>query len=179
MTSKFYLPLFALLLLSRCEKSGLCEDDELTLKKVDYAGNQLSIDGYYFGDITENSTPAYAEIYYLYRNGVFFTSSASLLDDAEAGTIDVPLGPGNKPKRSFGLFQINGNTIEIDRWQGSVTGCEETIYEKGNIVNDSTFVITRREFREDGEATNVRDVNFTFKFRPLPEKPDSSNSFIE
>lgn len=178
MTNFLIFPMLVILLFSSCDKNSLCEDDELTLEKVDYTGNQLKTNGYYFGDVTENSDPAYAEIYYLYRNGFFFTTGASLLQEAENGTIDVPLGPGEKAKRSFGLFQIDSNTIVIERWQTRINGCETTIYERGNILNDTTFVITRREFRSDGEPQRTDDLNAVFKFRPLTEKPDSTNTFI-
>lgn len=175
-----FLPLIAVFLFSSCEKSGLCEDDELSLTRVNFTGNQLRIDGYYYGNQTENSTPPLVDIYYLYRNGVFYTSDAAELAKAEAGTIyvDIENEFGKKIKGAWGVFQINGTLIEIERWQSRMSGCETTIYERGNILNDTTFVLTRREARENGKAVVVKDINDIFKFQPLPEKPDSSNSFI-
>ncbi len=175
-----FLFLMAVFLFSSCEKFGLCEDDELSLERVDYTGNQLRIDGYYFGDVNPNSTKPFANIYYFYENGVFFTSEAANLDQAESGTIvvDIENTFGKKIKGAWGVFQINGSLIEIERWQSRMSGCETSLYERGNILNDSTFVLTRREARENGKAVVVKDINSIFKFRPLPEKPDSSNSFI-
>lgn len=180
MSNILFIPFIAVFLLSGCGKSGLCEDDELSLARVDYTGNQLRIDGYYYGNQTENSTPPLVDIYYLYRNGVFYTSDASELEQAENGTIlvDVENTFSKKIKGAWGVFQINGNLIEIERWQTEISGCESTIYERGNVLNDTTFVLTRREFRDKGKAGKVEEINSTFKFRPLPEKPDSSNSFI-
>ncbi|MCA1763810.1 MAG: hypothetical protein ABR574_11405 [Cryomorphaceae bacterium] len=180
MSNTFLFPIIAMLLMSSCEKSGLCEDDELSLEREDYNGSTLNLDGYYYGDVSQNSTPPLVTVYYLYHNGVFYTSDASDLNEAESGNIvvDVENELGKQIKSAWGVFQVEGSTIEIDRWQASTTGCETTIYEKGEILNDSTFVLTRREFRDDGKVTTVQDINATFKFVPLPEKPDSTNSFI-
>lgn len=180
MTFTTLLPIVAVLLLASCEKNGSCQDDELSLSRIDYSGSQIKLDGYYFGNITENSVPPYAEIYFLYRNGVMFTTGASLLEEAEAGTITVTVENafGKANKRPWGVFQVHDTNIQIDRWQGNVNGCEETIYELGNILNDSTFVITRREYRDNGDATKVETINDTFSFRTVPEKPDSCNPFI-
>jgi hypothetical protein len=180
MANIFIFPIIACLLLSSCKKGGLCEDDELNLQRIDYNGSQLRLDGYYFGEIDEESAPPLANIYYLYHNGIFYTSDADDLEQAESGNISVDVDNvfGQKIKGAWGVFQIDGSTIEIDRWQSRINGCETTIYEKGTILNDTTFVLSRREFRDDGEATTVRDINATFKFVPLPQKPDSSNQFI-
>lgn len=174
------LPLMAVFLLSGCEKSGLCEDDELSLERIDYYGSQMRIDGYYFGDVNPNSTMPFANIYYFYENGVFFTSEAADLDQAESGAIvvDVENTFGKKIKAAWGVFQVNGSQIKIEHWRSRTNGCETTIYESGNILNDTTFVLIHREHRTNGKVQKVEDINSVFKFRPLPEKPDSSNSFI-
>lgn len=167
-------------LMTNCEKNKLCNDDELSLQKVDYKGNQLRINGYYFGDVNRNSSKPFANIYYLYNNGIFFTSDASDLDEAEAGTINVDIENsfGKQIKGLWGVFQINDNVIEIERWRSRTNGCETTIYERGDILNDTTFIITKREYREKGTASKTETPNSTFYFRPLDAKPDSTNSFI-
>ena len=150
-TSLFTIVLISVFFIN-CGKNILCKDDNLSLPKISFAGNQLKIDGYFYGDID----PKFANIYYLYRNGVFYTSEASDLSDAENGTIkvDVSNNLGKQIKGQWGVFTINGNNIEIERWQSNINGCETTIYEKGNIINDTSFVITRREFRERGNSSS-------------------------
>ena len=167
-------------MLSSCDKNDGCEDDQLSLVQTSYNGNELRIDGYYFGDVTENSDPSLVSVYYFYADGVFFTSESSELSDAEAGTIlvDVENDFGKRIKASWGLFRVDSNLIQIERWQSRTNGCETTIYERGTILSDTTFVLSRREFRDNGEAQRTDDLNAMFKFRPLTEKPDSTNSFI-
>lgn len=181
MKHQLILSVISILLYTSCEKTGICKDDDLSLSKVNYNSTALRIDGYYFGDVNSNSSTPFANIYYLYRNGVFFTSEADDLDIATAGTIsvDVENSFGKQVKALWGLFQINGNLIEIERWRSRTNGCETTIYEKGDILNDSTFVLTRREHRTNGETRQVDAINSVFKFRPLDQKPDSTNSFVD
>ena len=175
------LLLIFLSLLTNCKKNIHCNDDELTLERMNYTGNQLNIDGYYYGDADSNNSMPFANIYYLYRNGVFFTSEASDLDKAEAGTITVDFENffGKTVKGAWGVFQINGNNIEIERWRSRTNGCEITIYERGDILNDSTFVINKREYRNNGKAEKVETPNSIFYFRSLTEKPDSTNNYIK
>jgi len=163
---------------SSCEKSGLCKDDDLNFARRDYTGNQLRVDGYYFGD---PSTDNNVNIYYFYRDGVFLDKGIEPLEDAETFnfTVDVSNEFGETIKGAWGVFQIDGSTIEIERWQSSSNGCETTLYELGEILNDSTFVITLREFRENGKVNRTEEANSEFYFRVLVQKPDSMNSFIQ
>ena len=177
----YFLTLLLLLMLTNCEKIGLCKDDELQIRRMNYTGNQLNIDGYYFGDVNSSSPLPSANIYYLYRNALFLTSGAADLDKAELGSIAVDVSNefGKTIKGAWGVFHVDGSTIEIERWQSSINGCETTVYERGDILNDSTFVIVLREFRKNGKVKRTEEPNSEFNFRPLPQKPDSTNSFIQ
>jgi hypothetical protein len=173
-----FLTLLVLLPLSSCEKNGFCEDDELSLSRTEYNGSDLQIDGYYY-EQTSNEEP-FSDIYYFYRNGVLLgggvAAAADVNDDEYIPPVNLNLI--RNTKAVWGVFKLNGNLVEIERWQSRINGCETTIYERGNILNDTTFVINRREFRSDGEVRRTDDLNAFFKFRPLTEKPDSTNSFI-
>lgn len=175
-----FLLMALIMSLTNCKEDEMC-DDKLKMQRIDYTGNQLRIDGYYFGDANPSSSMPFANIYYLYRNGIFFTSEAADLDKAQEGTIsvDVENSFGKKIKGAWGVFQVSNSMIEIERWQSAINGCETTVYEQGEILNDSTFVITHREFRKNGKATKTVEPNSEFHFRPLPQKPDSTNSFIQ
>jgi hypothetical protein len=172
--------IFILVLLSGCERASICKDDDLNLRRIDYSVSQLRTDGYFFGAANPTSSVPFANIYYLYRNGVFFTTEADDLDRAVVGTIEVDIANkfGQQIKSAWGIFQVNGNVIEIERWRSRANGCEGTIYEKGEIVNDSTFLITLREYRDKGKAAKSETPNSVFYFRPLIQKPDSTNNFI-
>ncbi len=178
-----YISAFASIvaLLCSCGRLGICQDDELTIAKSDYKDTQLRIDGYFFGDTSPDSNTAYANIFFLYRNGIFFTSEAEDLDRAEKGTIDVDIenSYGKQIKGLWGLFQAKGDVIEIERWLTRIDGCEETIYELGIILNDTMIVITRREYRDNGKVKLLETPNSTFYFRPLQQKPDSTSPYIE
>lgn len=175
------VPLVIFSLITNCNKNKPCKDDELSVPKSYFKGNELRIDGYYFGDVNRNTIKPFANIYYFYFNGVFFTSDASDLNEAEAGTIkvDVENSFGKQIKGLWGVFKINGDVIEIERWRSRNNGCETTIYEQGNIINDTTFIIMKREYRENGTISKIESPNSTFYFRPLPQKPDSTNNFIK
>lgn len=51
MKKLFYILLFTVLISSvSCKKMNLCEDKELALNRTEYAGYDLRIDGFYFGN---------------------------------------------------------------------------------------------------------------------------------
>ena len=176
-----FLVIMVFSLITNCGKRRLCNDDELILQKIDYNGNQIKIGGYYYGDVNKHSSMPYANIYYLYKNGVFFTSEAADLAAAEEGTINVDNENlfGKKIKGVWGVFQIHDSRIEIERWRSRSNGCESTLFEQGDIINDTTFIIVKREYRENGKVSRTEIPNSTFYFRALQSKPDSTNTFIK
>jgi hypothetical protein len=160
-----------------CKKLGLCQDDELHAQRTNYIGNQLKTQGYYFADAGQSGT--LTEICYFYRNGTFYAGLGVALAQAQSGNImiDVANEFGKTVKDAWGLFLITGQGIEVETWAGAI-GCRGTNYRRGEILNDSTFVITRHESRRNGKVRFSEEVNQTFRFRPLAQKPDSTNSFI-
>lgn len=178
---KIILLVFATVALSGCRKDDDRCDDNLTIPRGDYTGIQLRIDGYYFYDNQSNSAGSFANIYYLYRNGVFFTSGVDGLDKASSGVIEVDVENsfGKRVKSIWGVFQINGSVIEIEHWQASINGCESTVYMRGHISSDTAFVITHREYRRKGKSVKTEAPNSEFRFRPLAQKPDSTNTFVK
>jgi len=124
----------------------------------------------------------FANIIYLYRNGVYLTSDAEDLDNARSGNIDVfqPNEIMQGSKTIWGVFQIVGDSIEIEHWEPFQFGCESaTTYERGIIVSDTMFTITSIESLKNGESKSFEEVNNDFTFRPLEQKPDSTNQVIE
>lgn len=160
------------------EKFGLCKDDELSIPRENYSGSQLKVAGYYFGEPYSDNK---VRIYYLYRNGVFFNLNPEPIENAKNGTIRVNIQNSNakEVKWTWGTFKISGNTIEIERWKANSNGCETTIYEKGEIKNDSTFEIKQREYRDNGKVEKLENPNSIFYFRPLSQKPDSTNKYVQ
>lgn len=172
------LILIVMMMFSSCGKNSLCEDDELSLTRVNYSGSPLKINGYYFGEPNSRDN---VKIHYLYENGVYFDGGLEPLKEAQNSSfqIDIANEFPRRVKSAWGVFQVNGNTIEIERWRPRPNGCETTIYERGEILNEVTFVITRREHRTKGRVKLTETPNSTFSFRPLTQKPDSTNNFIQ
>jgi hypothetical protein len=110
------------------------------MKRVDYNGNQLRIDGYYYYD---QQKPESTRVLFLYKSGVmlstrFFPSHD--LDAVEKTILNVYDKTG-KGKTDWGLFMIVDNIIECEEWTnpaGSIT-IRKSI---GYIENDTTFRIT-------------------------------------
>lgn len=145
-----------------CEK--WLYDDELTLKQQPYYGNELRTDGYYYymnhGELLDT--------YFLYRNGVIihgvFADSLFVSDDVVSD-----LG-----KYNYGVFQITGDSIMIEKWV-LLPGRRRVLLLSGNILNDTTFILTRSENSNTG---NVFQMDKLFHFHALSHKPDSTNNFI-
>ncbi len=160
-----------------CSCNKLCKGDPLTLLKVAYNGGQIRTDGYYFGNATSDDL---VDIYFLYENGVFFNSGADSLAEAQSATISIDSTNefSKRVKGAWGVFQVNGTTVEIERWQSSINGCETTVFERGDVLTDSAFIITYREYRSNGQVGLEETPNSLFQFRAIPIKPDSTNPFI-
>ncbi len=58
-----------MLLNSNCENLSFKKDDELSLKRENYTGNQLQIDGYYY-IINYNDPEKTMEVFVFFQNGV-------------------------------------------------------------------------------------------------------------
>lgn len=164
-----------------CERIGLCKDDELSFGRVDYTGNQLRVNGYYFGDVIKDDKMPLANIYYLYKNGVFLSRLVQDLDKAQLGTISIDTSNSfaKRVKSAWGVFRVNGKIIEFERWEPSMNSCEKTVYERGEVVSDTSFVLKRREFRTNGKVGHTENLDSIFSFRSTLQKPDSTNQFIK
>lgn len=77
-------------------------------------------------------------------------------------------------KTNWGIYKFEGNNLEIQHWLPSKS-CHEVQTLKGNVVNDSTFVITSFVSTKDSK---VNEVKATYKFVPFSLKADSIVSFI-
>jgi hypothetical protein len=175
----YYVIVFGLLIQASCKKLGLCEDDRLNIEKTNYFGNQLKIRGYYLEQLPMATEP-YVDIKFFYEHGVILGYQGSNNEDINSGIVDIDrINTGLKSKAAWGLFHISGNMIEIEQWTPSATGCFNTWYEQGEILNDTSFVINRVEYRNGGVAERVETVNQVYRFYKLDTKPDSTNTFIK
>ncbi len=170
----YLLFLFGLLLvISGCSK--IMEDDELSLKKTPYTGNQLRIDGYYY---SRDSSSIY-DSYIFYRNGVLLDGGGELSGSfSELENIfksDLFDSFNRESKTVWGLFVINESQISFETWYPSSGGGMPAYIMSGTIINDTTFKITR-SMRSNGSEKETKDI--TYHFKKFSPKPDSSNVFL-
>jgi hypothetical protein len=175
-----FLALFLTFAMTGCKKIGLFQDDELSLSRQDYTGNQLRVDGYYYFDYA-NSSLEYVSIYFFYRNGIVLSGGSRLL--SELPVLEESYRDGTfynhvkSIKFVWGVHQIEGSNIKIEQWFPSEKPYRAYVRE-GVILNDTTFRITQRYRNQNGKKTEVESENEVYHFKEFSPNPDSTNSFV-
>ena len=143
--------------------------DMLTLERKNFNGNEIRTDGYYYAFSKTSTGESLGTIFFLYKNGVFFylgSPKVSTVADLEAYTRPYIANP-NGGRRNWGVFQVEGSQISIERWLYNSGGKIPAQVFQGQILNDTTF---RMELFSTIE---------TWKFRPFAPKPDSTNAYVK
>jgi len=166
------------LLMSNCNKDKIWKDDELSTNKEPYTGNQLRIDGYYY----ELVDGVMHGIYCLYDNGVIHhlgdgIKFSEINQFEQTITTTEFIEKIRKIKYSWGVFKVEGNQIKFERWYPSEPPYKAYV-RAGEILNDTTFIITESYRMHKGKKTEVKDRNETYHFKQFSPKPDSTNNFI-
>jgi hypothetical protein len=159
-------------LMSSCANFLNLFDDNLQLKREEYQGDQLKINGYFF----EKDT-TYGDVYnfyVLYNNGVVLNIGASR---------DFNYHKEKFKKNDFdenynlGVFQINQDSIKFERWYpGEISKC---YIREGKILNDTTFEITESYRLKGRKKTERKERSEIYHFIQFNPKPDSTNCFIK
>jgi hypothetical protein len=175
---KILFLIYAILFIQSCKKLT-CKDDNLTIVRTDNNSDKLRLNGYYYGDIS-GINAEYPNIYLLYQNGIFANANSFGLSDAETGNVllNSPLLMC-KHKGDWGVYKIDGDNIEIEDWVSRSCGGVGIFYEKGIILNDTTFKITYWRRSVGGDIEKEEDVDAVFRFQHYSPKPDSIISFIK
>jgi len=167
--------------MSNCNKDNLWKDDELSINKEPYTGNQLRIDGYFYEIGVDGYL--YPE-YFFYSNGSLIyiggRYSPNTIDAELENFITSPyyINDAKNDKLTGGLFIIDGLFIKFEKWYPS-SGVGLPAYVRvGKILNDTTFVITESYRMQKGTKTETKERNETYYFRQFSPKPDSTNIFI-
>ena len=180
-TMKFLLLTAVMSLFSNCSKDKVWKDDTLSIKRTDYTGNQLRINGYYYERYSVKNGYRY-NIYFFYQNGIVLYGESPL--ETEVVQMETNYATGGfhatakDHKYYWGAYIINGTTIQFDRWYPSEPPLKAYVRE-GTILNDSTFTISTSYRMKDGNKTEVEARNETFHFKAFSPKPDSTNSFVQ
>jgi hypothetical protein len=140
--------------------------NDFTFKRKPYEGNELRVDGYYYRVEQSYKGPFY-QWNFFYRNGVIRLGGSSLdsLHFQKAGLL------GDHGKIIWGYFEILGDSIFYENWTP-----EGTYIYSGNILNDTTFNITKTQH---SSGKDVRKENWLYHFVKYSPKPDSVSRFID
>jgi len=162
-----------LLILSMLFTQCCLEKDDVLPKAIPYTGNQLKMDGYYY-QITYNNK-IYSS-FVMYNNGILIDISEleNTIEEMDESIRKNYVRDSwyKKNKYVWGVFFIEDDAIRIN--QLSQDYPHRGIVQKGIILNDTTFKITK--FSSDGK---VREKDEIYHFREFSPKPDSTNVYIK
>ena len=155
------------------------KDDELSIQRTNYTGNQLRIDGYYY-EMLNNS---YFSSYCFYENGTLIAPGGvfATISEMDNYIIKEFISSQNYKnyKSNWGVFKIENSNIKFEKWYPSSGGGLPAYVREGNIINDTTFVISVSYRMKKGKKTEVKARNETYHFKQFSPKPDSTNNFIK
>jgi len=149
-------------------------DEELTIKRQNYKGNELRTDGYYH---LFNETNNITVVYYFYRNGIILLGGSfggNNLNEIEKQLVN----PKVKTKTNWGVFFIENNTIQYEKWIGSSSSTPKAYLfsSKGYILNDTTIHLIEKYYSERKETLAINEI---WRFKQFDYKPDSTNVYIK
>ena len=159
-------------------KKDILADDKLTLERRDFLGNQLRIDGYYYFMTEDNLHYTY----FFYENGIIIHGGGNAPNTSPIEFIENQfksesyLKALKNHKTAWGVFQIEENRISFERWYPSSGGPAPVFIRSGEILNDTTFVITQSTRSKTGEQKKLNEI---YHFKEFSPKPDSTNTFIQ
>ena len=151
--------------------SLLFPDDPLRMERVDYIGNELRVDGYYYLH-QEDGT----HVLFLYRNGTMIMTRHYWSLDLTVVEAEVmkEIDEFQKRKSNWGVFMIKGNKIEYENWIYPYERYK-IMEGSGNIENNTSFRITEKYYPYNLRTEHVNEV---WHFKQFSPKPDSTNNFI-
>jgi hypothetical protein len=162
---KTYLFLFVFALLAySC--IGTLPDEELTIKRTSYYGNEIRLDGYYFEFLPSYNT--YSNLIF-YRNGVMmsFDYTSKIKDFYNNNKYVESV---KKDKDSWGIYIVRNDSIIVQEWYlnpNNIVQFKVSNY-KLKILNDTTLFIGT----QNGDSA-------IYHFKQFSPKPDSTNVFIK
>lgn len=173
--------LILIVLISACNKMNLCKDQNLSFHRTDYTGQEIRIDGFWYGPGREDFEGTISHsMLCLYKNGVLYWVGSPQEPNFEeyilfAGSSEVEK-LAKTTKYIWGVFSVDSNLISLSYWNARPCGYH-SILQSGEVLNDTTFVLTEKQTTTDSE-TRIEAVNEIYRFRQFDQKPDSTNNFI-
>jgi hypothetical protein len=175
--------IYVILITLFCLKFSSCfifKDTPLTLEKKKFESNSIKTDGYYFSLATKRDWD-FRRIYFFYKNGITWYGgsfdASTPLDKRESKFKSIEYNKAMKnDKTGWGVFHIDNDKIQFETWEPSSGGPLKTVIRSGQIINDTSFVITNLY---GGYTKRNYPKNDTFYFHAFSPKPDSTNAFIK
>ncbi|MDZ7878996.1 MAG: hypothetical protein U5L45_15040 [Saprospiraceae bacterium] len=156
-----------IMLLSLFTAIAACSLPKLGLSKQDVKPNSFKIQGFYYSKTDYTN-------FVFFENGVVLGGFTESMKDRNIYAISKSWTDKERLKfyqaipYAWGLFQVNGQRLKINKWSSLELGAYLVSKKVGSIVNDSTLLIVQPKIGID-----------TFCFHYLAVKPDSTNSFIK
>jgi len=164
--------LCSLIILYSCD----CSYYKFSIKRENYNGNEIKMDGYFYTDNSGKSSTT--SIQFFYRNGVVLSGgrySLHNLDSIESEIINGALFDMDN-KRSWSPFKIKNDTLITEYLYENPPSCQlltaKSFFE---IKNDTTIILKR----VSQAAYKDQEYNQIWHFKQFFPKPDSTNIFIE
>ena len=152
-----------LVLLFSCSCVKTLPDEELTINKTPYYGNDIRLDGCFVSETYDNES--HCSYIFFYRNGVLLRFG-DIKNINNIYQISAGIETVKNYKGHWGLYSYNDNLIILQRWNCSDVYSQFIIFnQQFNVVDDSTLV----------DKSNQTIYHFKY-FNP---KPDSTNVFIK
>lgn len=166
------LTFLSILAASSCNKNL----EDLMMNKTPYIGSELRIDGYYYSDDVEITDYGLAVFY---RDGVCYhlfgsRDSRSIEEYIEQEILlnESFINKLRTTPTNLGVFRIDDQIISIKHWEAARNIL--ALKHFGEVINDTTFIMTEVETLQ-GE---IKNTNYTYRFKQFMPKPDSTNTFI-
>jgi len=178
MKTMYILLITVLTSCSSCKDLGICNDESLTLNKVEFTGDQLRTDGFYYGYVnTDFQGNELYEVFIFNKNGVIMLPGTTEFEKMESYIITITNSNQQNTKFVWGLYNIDVKKLSVEHWTASQCG-HPVLLRNGDILNDTTFVL-KKEITRNSQGTKESDINQEFHFRHFDIKPDSTNNFIK
>lgn len=169
-------------LLASCDGGGiqLCEHTDFTFAVEEFNSTEIRTQGLYHSRPGAGAANPVVEYFVLYKSGIMLDGKSvgfTDLDSRYQSIVDAGQTYGKDCKSCWGAFDINQQSITLERWIQDP--CGEPVFQRtGTILNDSTLVLKTEVEIDKGVESSTLTVSDTFDFRYAAVKPDSTNPFI-
>lgn len=162
-----------------CKDNSLFKDDELSISRQDYNGDQLRLDGYYY---TEANGLVFLPSFF-YTNGVLLSVGGTFDDISDMDSYLNRYFFQDENSRediwAWGAFIIDNNSIKFEKWYPPSGGPIPAYVNEGLILNDTTFYINQSYRNHNGKKKEQSPESRTYHFRAFSPKPDSINKYVK